>query len=655
MDSLVGSTIDGKFQVKARLGVGGLGAVYQADQIDLGRVVALKVLHGSVVDDSELTRRFLQEARILAELSHPNIVKVYSFGTTDDDLPYMAMELLEGRTLDFFIRNRLLSWQEYVDVAIQICDAVEYAHRNGIVHRDIKPANVMVRNGSGKESVKVLDFGLSKIVHNRDTVNRLTQTGTLIGSVNYMSPELCAGGKADELSDVYSFACLLYECLAGEPPLVSDNPLSTLNLQINQMPVALSKRKTIVEGFPVELEQIIFKALQKKPEKRFTSMKELGNALRCISEGRLSDLNLSAADMNGGMASRPSTILICAAVLVVSALGFYFTQVNYPLRQSKSSVAELPIDDRTRHQLKARALLKEADAMIKNKRYKSALALLKRAAMEVALRYPVSYSKAAALQDLEICRELARELIITGPTDGFEHDMDELKVSNISYLSKEDYATLLTRLTLIQVYLGIAGPAQATLVDAAEHNFQLGRSEETRELLEQIAKPQERFQLGADALICYNTSLEIAKCYVLGSSDLAAAKKRAREIEKDLGKNAADMNVRGKFGACNSLAFLYQNLGSEEDFQRIGIELVPLGKKFEVAYPGNLSALALPIAASLRKTHKEAERARFCKDIIDFYSKLLPQAKDEYSATCFKSAIKSIDTLLNEPIEKTTN
>ncbi len=641
MDSIIGSTIDEKFLVQARLGVGGLGTVFRAEQVDLDRAVALKVLHPNIIDDNELTTRFLQEAKILAELSHPNIVKVYSFGVTQDSLPYMAMELLDGRTLDYFIRNKLLSWQEVLDVAIQICDAVHYAHRNSIVHRDIKPANVMVKNASGQNSVKVLDFGLSKIIHNSDTLNRLTQTGTLIGSVNYMSPELCAGGKADERSDIYSFACLLYECIAGEPPLVSDNPLSTVNLQINQMPVRLSKRKTQVEGFPEELEKIIFKALQKKPEKRFASMKELFDALCNLRDGRAAELDFSSIEYSsGGWTVAKPSVSICVGIIIVSMLGFYFSQANLAPRKTSKKLLALPVDDRTRHQFKARALLKDADTMIKEKRFKAALALVKRAAGEVALRCPASRGRTQSLQDLYISRELAKDLIAIGPTSGFPNDMDELKMNNTPELSGSDYGDLLSSVAIIQAYLGVILPSEFSLLEAVSTNYRIGRKEEIKKLIEQIAIPQKSFELGADTLVLYWTIQRIVHCYALACTDISAARKEVVEIEKELRKKSADLTPRWRRDSYNPLAQLYLDLGFEEDYQRIALELIPIGKQLESGYPGSLMMLAGPLGTSLDKSNKKAQRLAMFKDLRAFYEKLIPTAKNDYTLGILKSSEK---------------
>ncbi|GJM68824.1 hypothetical protein HMSSN036_10400 [Paenibacillus macerans] len=208
---MIGHELGGRYQVVERVGGGGMALVYKAQDILLNRYVAIKVLRQQFVNDEEFIRRFRREAQSAASLSHPNIVSVYDVGQ-EDDVHYIVMEFVEGQNLNEIIKERApLQVEEAVRIASQIADALDHAHQNQIIHRDIKPHNILIgRNGW----VKVTDFGIARAV----TSTTITQTGSVVGSVHYFSPEHAKGVATGEKSDLYSLGIVLYQMLTGRLP-----------------------------------------------------------------------------------------------------------------------------------------------------------------------------------------------------------------------------------------------------------------------------------------------------------------------------------------------------------------------------------------------------------------------------------------------------
>ncbi len=211
------------YRILKKLGAGGMGEVYSAQDMNLDRIVALKILPEDMASNRKSMSRFLQEAKASSALSHPNLCIIYEVGETDDARPFIAMEYVEGQTLDSQIGCRALEAREIIDFGIQIADAVNEAHSKGIVHRDLKPGNIMV---TPRGQVKVLDFGLAKVLvadePERGTefdTQAKTDPGTMMGTVQYMSPEQALGRKADHRTDIFSLGTVLYEMATGRRPL----------------------------------------------------------------------------------------------------------------------------------------------------------------------------------------------------------------------------------------------------------------------------------------------------------------------------------------------------------------------------------------------------------------------------------------------------
>lgn len=273
----------GKYEVLGELGHGAMGVVYRARDPIINRLVALKTITTGLASDPGLLERFYREAQSAGGLQHPNIVTIYDMGEAGD-LPYIAMELVEGENLEQVIARKLpLPLTLKLTYAMQACRAFDYAHKRGIVHRDIKPGNVML----GKDgTVKVVDFGIARVLENSKT-----QTGMLIGTFAYMSPEQYHGEHADERSDIWSFGVLLYELLTYQRPFVRPTPAGLMNAICNEEPTPLN---THIPDIPAELQPVVSKVLQKSPSERYQSMEdvllELDPVLRTLQSQFVVDL-----------------------------------------------------------------------------------------------------------------------------------------------------------------------------------------------------------------------------------------------------------------------------------------------------------------------------------------------------------------------------
>jgi len=276
---LVGHVIDEKYRVKALLGEGGMGAVYEAEHIAIGRVVAVKVLHPKHAQQSDSVARLKHEARIAGSIGHPNICEVYDLGRLDDGAPYLVMERLIGETLDQRIkREGALPERDVVDVMMQVLSALTAAHGKAIIHRDLKPENVFLVRKLGMPPIaKLLDFGISKEV-DEDTASDLTMPGIVMGTPYYMAPEQARGDRGlDHRVDLWAVGVILYESLTGRRPFVARN-YNALLVQI-----LTSKHRPLSEvrpGITRGLERIVDKALAKLREDRFQTAAEFQESLR---------------------------------------------------------------------------------------------------------------------------------------------------------------------------------------------------------------------------------------------------------------------------------------------------------------------------------------------------------------------------------------
>lgn len=332
--------IDGKYRLISLLGQGGFGKVYKAEQPDLNRTVAIKFLFGTDFSTTEGLRRFQREARVLAKLQQENTVKLYSFGVLENGSPYMAMEFLEGITLESLLKTEgKLTSEKTVLIAIGICRAMVAAHKIDIVHRDLKPANIMLKTES--HFVKVLDYGLAKL-HSGAESGKLTKSRTLVGTPNYMSPEACCAQPVDERSDIYSLGCILYECLTGGTLFPESTSLELITKQCKEMP----KNFESDPSRPRQLEQLVFKCLQKNPANRFQNSTELLDTLELIECGKASELLFAETSTEKNVSSNSLQWIgvslfvlssIVAAVFLIQA-NHNKTSVSFPAKNSDKSL-----------------------------------------------------------------------------------------------------------------------------------------------------------------------------------------------------------------------------------------------------------------------------------------------------------------------------
>ena len=291
-DPFIGREIlDAQFRILQKIGSGGMGAVYVALQKEMNRNVAVKILHPKLANRKDLVSRFRREARAMSQLTHPNTVRVFLYGELEDGSLYIVMEYLQGRNLNQTVRHEgAFAMERALPILIQVCGALEEAHRAGIIHRDLKPENIfLAQQGGLKDFPKVLDFGLAKLGENQMRPGSviLTQEGMVFGTPEFMSPEQAQGRNLTPASDIYSLATILYEVLTGKLPFDARTPLDFLQLHVTGKPIPLNSR---VPGrtFPPLLEQVIERAFAKKPEQRFASANDFGLALQAVMQGKAS-------------------------------------------------------------------------------------------------------------------------------------------------------------------------------------------------------------------------------------------------------------------------------------------------------------------------------------------------------------------------------
>jgi Tol biopolymer transport system component len=321
----------GSYEIRAPLGAGGMGEVYRAHDIKLGRDVALKILPAALANDADYMARFRREARALASLNHPNIVTIYEIDNADG-VDFIVMEYVRGKTLDRVIHNRGLRAGEALSYGVQIADALTAAHVVGIVHRDIKPANIMIGDASG--NIKVLDFGLAKQTAPAE-LGELASTqsldpdpepqtgpGTMVGTVAYMSPEQVEGKNVDGRSDIFSFGSVLYEMLTGQRAFQGKTKMSILAAVLREEPRAASE---LVHGIPPELEEVIGLCLRKDPNRRLQAMADLKLLLENLKDksdgGKLGPTTAAFAQRSGRWWMVAGSLLLLGALAATWWMG----------------------------------------------------------------------------------------------------------------------------------------------------------------------------------------------------------------------------------------------------------------------------------------------------------------------------------------------
>jgi eukaryotic-like serine/threonine-protein kinase len=273
-DTLINTTFDGRYRILRKLGSGGMANVYLAEDEQLGRRVAIKILNDRYANDDAFNERFRREAKSAAALSHPNIVSIYDRGE-GDGRPYIAMEVIEGRSLkELILTSGSLPIAQAIEFAKQILSALRFAHRHGIIHRDIKPHNILL---GFEDRLKVTDFGIA-----RAGASQMTEAGSIMGTAQYLSPEQARGAPVTAASDLYSVGIVLYEMLTGKTPFEGETPIEIAMKHLNEAPRPPSELRREI---PPELDQIVLRALAKDPHDRYQSAEEFSADLDRVEAG----------------------------------------------------------------------------------------------------------------------------------------------------------------------------------------------------------------------------------------------------------------------------------------------------------------------------------------------------------------------------------
>ncbi|HUQ04379.1 MAG TPA: serine/threonine-protein kinase [Kofleriaceae bacterium] len=268
-DPFIGKVFDGRYEILARIGEGGMGVVYKAKQVSIDRVIAIKVLNPQMASDQQWVQRFANEARACSRLQHPNTIRMFDFGQSQQDGRYfLTMEFLEGQVLRGAITQGPMAANRVAKILIQCCASLAEAHSIGIIHRDIKPDNVFLLNMAGSpDFVKLLDFSVAKLLQENDRMK--TQAGVVFGTPQYMSPEQGRGLPLDARSDLYALGILGYEMLTGRVPFNDDNPMTVLQMHLR------SEVPPLPPNLPPNIVNVVRKALEKDPSRRYQSAGEM--------------------------------------------------------------------------------------------------------------------------------------------------------------------------------------------------------------------------------------------------------------------------------------------------------------------------------------------------------------------------------------------
>jgi eukaryotic-like serine/threonine-protein kinase len=304
----------GPYEIQAPVGAGGMGEVYRAFDTRLGRAVAVKILSGRRAHDADRLQRFEQETRVVASLSHANVLALHDVGS-QDGVDYAVFELLEGQTLRQRMESGPVPISKAVDYGVQMCQGLAAVHARGIVHRDLKPDNVFVTR-SGQ--VKILDFGLAKLGSRglglRDggsDARTPTEPGLLVGTCGYMAPEQARGRPADARSDIFSMGAVLYEMLSGRRAFTGQTPADTLAALLTQDPPDIS---AISRPVPRGLERVVRRCLERNPEERFQSARDVAFGLQAVSEA-----GLPSPRRRAGTATLPVALLALAGIALLAS------------------------------------------------------------------------------------------------------------------------------------------------------------------------------------------------------------------------------------------------------------------------------------------------------------------------------------------------
>jgi hypothetical protein len=320
LGDLIGSVVAERYHILKKLGEGGMGTVYLAEHVKMGRKAALKVMNPGMNQDSDAIARFNREAANASRLNHPNVCAIYDFGETPEGLIYLAMEFIEGDSLTAVIeKNGTLAAPRAASIIHQAADALSVAHDYGIVHRDLKPDNIMIsRNRDGSDLVKVVDFGIAKA--SSSDAQKVTKTGLVVGTPEYMSPEQLAGDKLDGRSDIYSLGLVAFNCLTGKLPFPSNSAQEAMIMRLTDFPKTLGEMKPDVE-WPVELQNVMDKALARDADERYQKAADFGREMAKAVENMPASVAAGEGTMVMGAAGAAAKTAAAPAVPATRVAG----------------------------------------------------------------------------------------------------------------------------------------------------------------------------------------------------------------------------------------------------------------------------------------------------------------------------------------------
>jgi tRNA A-37 threonylcarbamoyl transferase component Bud32 len=347
--------IAGKYRVISLLGQGGMGSVYRVENVEDKHEYALKTLNDPTVSAVSWLR-FQKEAKAVEMLDHAAIVKIHDFGLVDDRQPFFVMDLFHGETLSHVIKTSgPMPLEKALDVFIEVCLGLGYAHTQGVVHRDIKSSNIMIaqpeKQSQAPVRVKIVDFGIAKVMTTKEAESlNLTRTGEVFGTPFYMSPEQCLGLALDQRADIYSLGCVMFEALTGFPPFMGETALSTMMKHQTEKPPTL-REASLGKEFPQAMENVMSRMLEKDPRARYQNLLEVVSDLKSIKAGHVSGAHIAGS----GLFARPSEVenkkpdylriaAVAAAVTIASGVSYYAGIMSAP-RPTKTETPSVYVDN----------------------------------------------------------------------------------------------------------------------------------------------------------------------------------------------------------------------------------------------------------------------------------------------------------------------
>ena len=581
----------GNYKVLSRLGAGGMGEVYLAQDTRLGRKVAIKFLAPELAGDERARRRLLREARSIAALDHPNICPIYEVAE-EDGTRFIVMQYVEGETLAVKTQRKPLELRESVDIAVQVADALSEANARGIVHRDIKPQNIMV---SARGKAKVMDFGLAKIIEQSslmeseaETQSLLTEPGMIIGTIPYMSPEQVRGEALDARSDIFSFGAVLYEMISGRQPFAAESAAATASAILAKEPLPVAR---FAPEAPEELQRIVRKCLEKDREQRYQAARELLIDLHHLQKesGRTPETALKSVPEQHRI---PHRYALAAAALLVFAIAGSWVYLSTTKTKGISSIAVLPFanidaDPDTEYL---------SDGITDN--------IIERLSqldnLKVTSHTAVFHYKGREIDAQAIGRELGVEALLTGRvvkrSDALTINLELVDARNNTHIWGEQYDRKLSDLLAVQREIPVDVSDKLRLRLSGESKERLARvntsNPEAYQLYLKGRYSWERFtQDGARQAVDYfEEAIKKDPTYAAAYSGLADAylfgqgagaglpQKEAHRRARDAAMKALALNpTLGEAHASLAEVLLYDDwdfAGAEKEFKR-SIELSP--------------------------------------------------------------------------------